>query len=80
MSKLYNKDQDYYDIAKQILLDMEVIKTCDIHDDYFYLNQWEEESEICNEATEQLKASYDDYTDYELFEEKNKGYNTRSCT
>lgn len=62
-------EEDYYNIAKKILLEMGEIALCKKHPDetYFYQMYKYEEKAIYGLATNKLKEKYPDMTDFVTF-------------
>ncbi|MBR6902957.1 MAG: hypothetical protein IKN39_03610 [Clostridia bacterium] len=59
--------KEYEQIAFQIMVEIGAIKTCSIHDDFYYNTYKYEEKNIYALATAKLKEQYGELQDFETF-------------
>lgn len=65
--RLLEKTDDYYRIAFEALIDIGAIKTCDIHDDFYYQTYNIDKNDIYARVTNSVKKKYGEQDDYKLF-------------
>lgn len=61
--------EDYKNIAYQILIEIQAIKECEYHSDFYYDNGKYEKQTIFAIATSILKEKYHEYKNFPLFHE-----------
>ena len=62
--------EDYYEIAFEAMLDVGAIKTCSMHDSFYYNTYTYDNSTIYGIVTNKLKEIYGEKQDYKLFHQQ----------
>ena len=62
-----DKEQAYYKIAYDILIEIGAIKECEFHSDYYYDTSIFEEKVLYGICTNKLKEKYGETQDFEIF-------------
>lgn len=68
--RLLEKIEDYYRIAFEVMLDVGAIKTCSMHDSFYYNTYAYDDGALYGIVTNKLKEVYGEKQDYKLFHQQ----------
>ena len=70
--RLIERTEEYRANAYEILLEIGVIKTCELHDDFYYLTYKMDDNQIYARATAAFKRKHSEDIDFHLFQNQIK--------